>query len=147
MTENSDLMDSRVIEVENDIITYFTSREWKKEVLLWCCSPDSLQYLERSKCMQNYINWSDKELFQIDALSTDLQYHIKLLVLLSSCNLGPKLQAIYPMNDIIYAILDRYTIFPVKKALGSLLIEIIKSNLEKIDSLVNHSNIKINYIL
>lgn len=69
-------------------------------------------------------------------LTSDLQYHVKLLALLSCCNLGPKLQAVYPTNDILYALLDSSTILPVKLALGRLLIEAIKINPDKVEKLV-----------
>ena len=69
-------------------------------------------------------------------LTSDLQYHVKLLALLSCCNLGPKLQAVYPTNDILYALLDSSTILPVKLALGKLLIEAIKINPDKVEKLV-----------
>ena len=69
-------------------------------------------------------------------LPSDLQYHIKLLNLLASCNLGPKLQAVYPTNDILYALLDPSTMLPVKVALGKLLIEALRINPDKVEKLV-----------
>lgn len=77
-------------------------------------------------------------------LTSELQYHVKLLILLSSCNLGPKLQAVYPTNDILYALLDPSTILPVKLALGKLLIEALRINPDKVEKLVR---ICVNYIL
>mmetsp|Transcript_31677 Transcript_31677/g.43452 ORF Transcript_31677/g.43452 Transcript_31677/m.43452 type:complete len:3399 (+) Transcript_31677:56-10252(+) len=68
-------------------------------------------------------------------LSTELQYHIKLLVLLSSCNLGPKLQAVYPTNDLLFAIIDSATVLPVKIALGNVLIEALRINSSKVEKL------------
>lgn len=77
-------------------------------------------------------------------LTSDLQYHIKLLVLLASCNLGPKLQAVYPTNDILYALLDPSTILPVKLALGKLLIEALRINPDKVEKLVTKRFSKLN---
>ena len=56
-----------------------------------------------------------------DGLSSDLLYHVKLLMLLSNTNLGPKMQAIYPVEDVIDAILDTATIPVVKQALGRII--------------------------
>ena len=60
-------------------------------------------------------------------VSPPIQYHISILKVLARCNLGPKLNAIYPVKDLLYAILDSSTVFPVKRAMGYLLLEIMKT--------------------
>eukprot|EP01034_Spumella_vulgaris_P000942 gene942-1242_t len=131
MTEFAELLDARVPAVENDISSYLTSREWKKNVLLWCCGPEAQGYADRRAEMGLYFGTSPP--CTVEDLSPDLQYHVRLLTLFAGCNLGPKLQAIYPINDIINGILDSSTIPPVRHALGKVLIEILKTAMERVE--------------
>ena len=67
-------------------------------------------------------------------LSADLKYHINLLNLLAGCKLGPKLQAVYPLEHVTAAIVDPVTIYPVKKALANLLLEMLKERVGGLDA-------------
>lgn len=134
MTELSEVMGSHVLVVETEISTYLTAREWKKHILLWCAPPDSDEYVERRKVMEQYLQPNAPPCTEED-LCPELQYHIRVLILLANCNLGPKLHAIYPVGDILAAILDHSTIFPVKRALGNLMIEVLKSSSDRVEKL------------
>jgi len=90
-----------------------------------------LHHQRKSLAAINAIGYAEED------LSTDLQYHIKLLILLSSCNLGPKLQAVYPTNDLLFALIDSSTVLPVKVALGNVLIEALRINSNKVEKLVS----------
>lgn len=135
-------------------------------MLLWCCQPKSEAYEARAAAMARfsvnyYLPGADATMVDVSSpllaestvrehlpligntivfteedLSADLQYHIKLLTLLSSCNLGPKLQALYSTNDVLFAILDPATILPVKIAIGNLLIEFLKISPDKLEKQV-----------
>ena len=80
-------MDSRLPVIENEIIKYFTGRDWKNSILQWCSPPDSAGYIQRIECME-----SNKDL-NYENFTSDLKYHINLLDVLANCNLGPKLEA------------------------------------------------------
>lgn len=134
MTELSEVMGSHVLVVENEISTYLTGREWKKHILLWCCTADSNEYKERKVAMEA-VKAQNQLLIGDEELTPHLRYHISILILLASCNLGPKLHAIYPVQDILIAMMDFATIFPVKKALGLLLIEVLKSSSDRVEKL------------
>ena len=136
MTELSKIMGSHVLVVETEISTFLTGREWKKHILLWCASSGTREYEERKLAMYNVRTSIQSDMIVSDEhLTPELRYHISILILLASCNLGPKLQAIYPVQDILTGIMDNTTIFPVKKRLAQLLIEVLKSstNIEKLD--------------
>lgn len=132
MTELAEVMDAHVLVVETEISSFLTGREWKKHILLWCATAGSSEYMERRAAMQPFVKHDGSLVFE-HQLSPDLRYHIRLLSLLACCNLGPKLYAIYPVQDIVFAILDPATIFPVKKALGILLIEMLKSSSDRVE--------------
>eukprot|EP01033_Poteriospumella_lacustris_P003231 gene3231-2378_t len=135
MTELSALMNSRVPAVEAEISTFLTAREWKKHILSWCCAPDSKEYAQRraamEQCRQEHVH--EHQPAVLEDISEELQYHIGIITLLSHCNLGPKLHAIYPVNDVLFAILDEGTIFPVRKALGNLLIEFLRTSTDRLE--------------
>ncbi len=137
MTALSEVMGSRVMTVDSEIAGYLTSREWKKHFLLWCtATPGSIEYKERIIAMESVRDVYHDTTITEEHLTPQLLYHINILTLLANCNLGPKLHAIYPVQDILSGIMDPITIFPVKKALGNLLIEVLKSSrdhVEKID--------------
>eukprot|EP01036_Dinobryon_divergens_P025774 gene25774-34355_t len=162
LTELSEICDSRVPAVENELSTVLTSREWRQYVLLWCSDtqPESEAYNRRRQQMvtvqqhstvaagQHALevdinNTSDDTLYVESvftsynemSLTPDLRYHIKILTILAHCNLGPKLNAIYQVKDLLFAILDPTTIQPVRKALGYLLLEIMKTQagIEKVE--------------
>ncbi len=134
MTELSEVMGSHVLVVETEISTYLTGREWKKHILLWCATADSPEYKERKNAMES-VSKNHQVVINDDQLTPELRYHISILILLSSCNLGPKLHAIYPVQDILSAIMDASTLFPVKKALSQLLIEVLKSSSDRVEKL------------
>lgn len=69
-----------------------------------------------------------------DQLSPDLKYHVNLLTLIAQCKLGPKLQAIYQLDDLVGRILDERTIFHVKWRLGELLLQLVESKIEFIEA-------------
>eukprot|EP01038_Epipyxis_sp_PR26KG_P012176 gene12176-16306_t len=153
MTEYANLTDSRVIAVENVISSYLTSREWKHHFLLWCSGPLTDGYHERRMVMkkvsnpqttltnqsanyENNINPNSAQkanIYADERLPPSLQYHLRLLTLLASCNLGPKLQAIYPISDVLYSLQDPATIPPVKRGLGYLLNEVLQDGVEKVE--------------
>ncbi len=118
--------DSHMKSVQNNISRYLTSREWQSRILLWCCSPDSNGYSQRKFAMSEYLG--EIKAIADEDLSSELQFHIKLLTVLSRCNLGPKLQAIYQFDDIVHALIDKNTIFNVKVALGKCLEQLICNN-------------------
>lgn len=132
MTEMSQLMDSRVPAVESEISTFLTAREWKKHVLFWCCAADSEDYRSRKAAMKAY-DYPGVAPPVLDDLTDDLKYHIAVVSLLSHCNLGPKLHAIYPVNDVLFALLDDATIYPVKKALAHLLVEFLRTSTDRLE--------------
>lgn len=66
-------------------------------------------------------------------LPPELLYHVNYIHLLSGCKLGPKLQAIYPIDDIVYAIVDCDTIYQVRSALGLLLKQTVEQYAENLD--------------
>ena len=140
MTELSESLDTRVPAVESDISSYLTSREWKQHILLWCCNPSSEAYIERKLEMEKYSALDDPNTDPLsdDMLSSSLAYHIKLLSLLANCNLGPKIESIYNSADILHAILDVSTIFPVKRALGNLLIAIMRNGIDKVERYIKY---------
>lgn len=135
MTELSALMNSRVPAVEAEISTFLTAREWKKHILSWCCAPDSKEYAQRRAAMEQcrHEHVHEHQPAVLEDISEELQYHIGIITLLSHCNLGPKLHAIYPVNDVLFAILDEGTIFPVRKALGNLLIEFLRTSTDRLE--------------
>ena len=118
--------DTAMKSVQNNISRYLTSREWQARILLWCCSPDSTAYSQRAYAMSEYIG--ESKAIPDEELSSDLLYHINLLTVLSRCNLGPKLQAIYQFDDIVHALVDKSTIFNVKIALGKCLEQLVCNN-------------------
>ncbi len=130
MTENASLYDSRVLSIESEICGYLTAREWKKSFLLWCCSKDSEDYFERRLEMER-CNFNVNGVVSEEDLSPLLKFHIRILILLANCNLGPRLHAIYPIGDVLASILDRNTIFPVRKELCKLLICMLKISTDR----------------
>ena len=159
LTELSEICDSRVPAVETELSTVLTSREWRQHVLLWCsdCQPESEAYNRRKEQMvtaqQHATVAPGQHTLELDtsvdilyvesvfttykeiSLPPELRYHIKILTILAHCNLGPKLNAIYQVKDLLFAILDSSTIQPVRKALGYLLLEIMKTQagIEKVE--------------
>lgn len=129
--------------VDSEIAKYLTSREWKDDILLWFCPPTSIDYLKRREAMEKYAvlvsstrnkrNNIVKDGVDIyDDLPSELAYHVKLLTIVAGCNLGPKLQAVYSTDDILHALLDPLTVFPVKKGLAALLVGSIQSGLDRV---------------
>jgi hypothetical protein len=124
MTDESHSGDSGMKSVQNNISRFLTSREWQTRILLWCCTAGSNAYAQRSYAMSQFPD-ADDRCQPLEELSSDLQYHINMLHVLAQCNLGPKLQAIYQLDDLVHAIIDKHTIFYVKIALGRCLEQLI----------------------
>ena len=141
MTEPSSTgLDASVTVVRNEICRVITAREWKPHILLWCCGPnDNEAYQARKAMMSEFVTLSTSTtsapspIVEDDALPDKLRYHIKLLTLLSGLKLGPKLQAIYPLQDIIHSILDEGTIHNVRRKLILLLEECIISSVDLVE--------------
>ena len=132
LTDVDDTGDGSISGLRNEIARYITNTERSSEILLWCCSPDSKEYDERVNAMKAFADISNPP--RNDELSENLQYHINLLQLLVGCKLGPKMQAVYSLDDIVYAIMDDRTISHVRNKLVLLLHEIIASNMEGIEA-------------
>lgn len=124
MTVGLNDQDSNMKSVQNNISRFLTSREWQTRILLWCCASDSNAYAQRAYAMSQYPDNKNRPI-PLEDLSSDLQYHILLLNVMARCNLGPKLQAIYQLDDIVFAIIDKKTIFPVRIALGRCLEQLV----------------------
>ena len=129
---SNDGTDAGVRHVRNEICRVVTSREWNPHVLMWCCSADQTDYQKRREAMAPYVGANAQPVSDSD-LPAELQYHLNLLTLLTGCRLGPKLQAIYPIQDVITAILDEGTCHNVRMKLGVLLREAIASGVDMIE--------------
>lgn len=127
LTDIEDTGDSSISLLRNEISRYVTNTERSSYMLLWCCPRRSKAYEARVRAMEPYVDLNVPP--PDEDLTPDLQYHINLLQLLVGCKLGPKMQAIYPIDDVIVAILDPRTIFNVKRNLGLLLLETMESNI------------------
>jgi hypothetical protein len=119
-------MDLGMKGVHHNISRYLTSREWQPRILLWCQGPESPEYEERVQHMAPLLEKekSGSAVSEAD-MSEQLNYHVSLIRVLSSCSLGPKLQAIYQFDDIVAAIIDKKTAFVVKVALVKALDQLI----------------------
>jgi hypothetical protein len=160
MTENSHLYGSRALSIENEICSFITSREWKKTVLRWCSSKDSTEFNQRKQemltCTRTVLtlstssNSGDEENANNtrvtvtpdgerpvldDDLTSSLQFHMKILILLTNCNLGPRLYAIYPIHHVVAGVLDRATVFPIRRELCHLLICMLKTSIDRAEKL------------
>ena len=131
LTDIEDSGDSSISFLRNEISRYVTNTEKSSHMLMWCCSRRSKAYEARVNAMEPYVDLNEPPR-DID-LSPELQYHINLLQLLVGCKLGPKLQAVYPLDDVIVAILDPRTVFNVKRTLGILLLEMFESNISGLE--------------
>jgi hypothetical protein len=131
MTEMSRQCDCAVPSVENEISRHLTSRDWAHKILLWCVPYTSPQYMERRRDMETLIHRGGNVVES--EMSANLRYHTSLITLLASCNLGPKLQAIYPFEDVVHTIVDSTCVYPVKRALGLLLMEMMTCGIDGIE--------------
>lgn len=122
--------DNMMSSVRSEISRHITNREKSKVLIEWCSSPGSSQYKERCAAMKPYLHLPAVD---DEALPTNLKYHINMLHLLAGCRLGQKLQAIYPLDDIVAGILDSNTIFNVRRSLGVLLIEMVENRLDGVE--------------
>jgi hypothetical protein len=132
LTDIEDTGDGSISLLRNEISRYVTNTERSSYMLLWCCARGSKAYEARVSAMEPYADLNHPP--RDDELSQDLQYHINLLQLLVGCKLGPKIQAIYPLDDVVAAILDDRTIHHVKNKLGAILQGMIASNTEAIEA-------------
>ena len=132
MTDIADTGDNGVAAVRSEIARHLTNVDRSHQILLWCCSPGSSAYKERQRAMEPFLATDPVSSF--DDFTPDLRYHINLVLLLAGCKLGPKLQAIYALDDVVYAILDNTTIFAVRKTLGLLLLESTETRVDGMES-------------
>jgi hypothetical protein len=109
--------------ISKEVSRYMTSREHAPRIIEWCVPEQHNEYSDRVDAMQPYL--SDDVHYRDDELSPSLQYHINLLVLLRNCALGPKLEAVYHMDDVIAAILDHDTLINVRIPLGGILLDLV----------------------
>ena len=117
----------------NEVGRICIGKEWKHHILLWCaCSPDSKAFKDRSLAMSKFKYNEHPPLFS--ELSEDLAYHVLLLRVLRGCQIGQRLQAVYPLDYLIEGILDPNCIPDVKIGLGGLLVQILESGVDNIDS-------------
>jgi hypothetical protein len=118
LTHVADTGDSGVMSIRNEIAKAVTNVERSGIFSNWCAAPGSEYYRQRKEAMAPFLVADpapDRE------LPPALLYHINYIYLLSGCRLGPRLQAIYQVDDIVAAIVDPDTIYNVRAALGSLL--------------------------
>ena len=113
--------------IQNEIVKYLTSREWKEHLVLWCDSAGSVENQKRKEAMMQCSSEHGADCDEAD-LTPDLQYHVNYLTLLANCNLGPKLLAMYGLEDVLSGIIDAGTIFPVRKALANVFLEMVSGD-------------------
>ena len=117
--------------VISEITRVLIGKEWKHHILLWICEPGSAAYAKRSAALDEY---NFQEQLPLDCeLSPDLQYHVAILKILAACRIGPKLQAIYPLDHIIHAMLDRNCLSQVRIPLGELLLQLFESGIDNVE--------------
>ena len=132
LTSIDDTGDGNIALLRNEISRYVTNSDRSSYILLWCCARGSKDFDARVEAMEPYLDVDKPP--RVEELSQDLQYHINLLQLLVGCKLGPKIQAIYPLDYVVAAILDVRTIIHVKNKLGAVLLDMIMSNIESIEA-------------
>jgi hypothetical protein len=135
MAEVADEGDTGIISLRSEIARYVTNQEKLKFLRQWCRGSHTAEYEARRREMLRYLTspsdsapataavsvaLSDRQ------LSPELQYHIAFLSLLAGCRLGHKLQAVYPLEDIVMALADRVMLYNVKRALGQLVLSLVK---------------------
>lgn len=100
-------------------------------MLFWCGgSKDSNDYFDRKLEMERCSGNANLVVTE-DDLTPLLQYHLRILILLANCSLGPRLFAIYPISDLLTGILDRATVFPIRKELMRLLIVMVQISVDR----------------
>jgi hypothetical protein len=130
MAEVADEGDTGIISLRSEIARYVTNQEKLKFLIQWCRGASTPEYEARRREMLRYIA-ADSALSDRQ-LSPELQYHIAFLSLLAGCRLGHKLQAVYPLEDVVTSLADRAMLFNVKRAMGLLILSLVK---EKADCL------------
>ena len=131
LTHVDDTGDSGVLHIRNEVAKVITNIERSGIFSNWCAPPGSRYYIERKEAMAPF-----REVFpspEDHDLSPELRYHINYVYLLGSCKLGPKLQAIYQVDDIIGAIVDEDTIYNVRVALAVLLKQMLEQYADNLD--------------
>jgi hypothetical protein len=131
MTDITDEGDSGIISLRSEISRYVTNRDRAQFLIEWCDAKDTGGYHRRKKAMELF-HETQKPMKEID-LTPDLQYHLNLCCLLAGCKLGQKIQAVYPIEDLVDAIIDPDTITVVRRGLGMLLLEIVEDKLIGLD--------------
>jgi hypothetical protein len=124
MMEVSDEGDTGIIALRSEISRYITNQDKLRLLIQWCRGVGSPEYDLRRKAMLTYIV-TDSPLLNRD-LCPELQYHINFLTLLAGCKLGHKLQAVYPLEEIVSALSDRSMLYNVKRALGLLVLSLVR---------------------
>jgi hypothetical protein len=124
MMEVSDEGDTGIIALRSEISRYVTNQEKLKFLIQWCRGVHHPEYDLRRRAMLSCIV-ADTPLLNRD-LCAELQYHINFLSLIAGCKLGHKLQAVYPLEDIVSALSDRSMLYNVKRALGLLVLSLVR---------------------
>lgn len=124
--------------LKSQIAKLVTYGERSVNILQWCSATGTQAYEERVNAMKPYLE-KEKQGIVVDSfdLSPDLRYHVNLLDIMAGCKLGPKLQAIYQLDDVAAALFDPNTIFCVKLRLGVLLVQLIQTKMENIEVSAN----------
>lgn len=123
MTEVSDEGDTGIIYLRSEISRYVTNQEKLRLLIQWCKGADTPEYEMRRRAMLPYL---EMDIPLLDRqLSKDLQYHINFLNLLAGCKLGHKLQAVYPLEDIVHALCDSTMLYNVSRALSTLILSLV----------------------
>lgn len=94
-----------------------------------CCigsPPDSPGYQERKEVMDRIAITANPLDVPMENLPASLQYHINMTRIVTGLNLGPKLQFVYPLEDLLSSIADPSTIVQVKLPQVRLFIEYIE---------------------
>ena len=109
--------------LSKEVSRYLTSPDIGPRIIEWCVGENHNEYSDRVDAMAPYI--SDDIFYADEDLPTALQYHINLLSLLRNCGLGPKLDALYRLDDVVTAILDHDTLINVRIPLGQILLDLV----------------------
>jgi uncharacterized membrane protein YgcG len=135
MVHQTKLQDMRVVSIEREISRFFTGTEWKNQLLLWSITSDPSAYRNRAAELEQNapLSADSKSVVTDDMLSANLRYYSRSLVLLACCNLGPKLQALFPVEDVLGLLIAPSTVFPVRKELGELFLEMLTNGIPLIE--------------
>jgi hypothetical protein len=135
--------DMRVASVEREVSRFFTGTEWKNQLLLWSATSDPVGFRNRQQEMEQVTSIQaasasvsgkvHKPPLVEEAMTPNLRYYVRSLTILTCCHLGPKLQALVPPEDVMTCILDPKTVYPVRKELGEMLLEMLTQGIALIE--------------